>query len=125
MPELSAWGRHFGKALCLSPERAALPFESLSPEEQACVRQVGLSAETKLEEHFGALAVPNPVQITYRLTAQDGTQVGELRYVDGLASLCVETPRQGQRCQILGDGPGAVNAALTVLEALGINSQRA
>ena len=119
MAELSKWGEHFGQALCLSPERAVLPLDELTPSERQCVEQVGLSAQRSAEEKRGAPS-PTPVA-TYSLRGNTG-EVGQLKYVDGVVSLCLHDAHGQQHCQVIGDGSDAVAAAVNVLRLFGIEA---
>jgi len=119
--ELSKWGQDYGAALCLAPDREALPFDQLTPAEQQCVRTVGLHAETKLDEHFG---LPTPPDVArYRLRGAHGEDLGRLTYADGTLNLCVPKAQQPQ-CQVLGYGHDGLNAALRTLQLLGWQAER-
>lgn len=60
VPELSAAGEDYGRALCLPAERRALPLAALSADETGCVRQAGLGWEERTLAALGGGQAPAP-----------------------------------------------------------------
>lgn len=118
-PELSKFARNYGTAICLSPERAALPFDQLTPAEQQCVQRVGEGVEGRIEQRFGVGDAP---QITrYTVTGTNGEDLGTLTYAEGVLSWCV--PKTAPpNCGIIGHGQDGLQAALQVLHLLGLTA---
>lgn len=110
--ELSSAAINYGEAMCIDPKRQSLPFSSLTPEEQACVRGVGGRWEIRTDEAFGV--APPGVSLGFSVENQGGGRIGTLRMDDGQnVLLCVE----GRSCAIVGKGP---EQALAVEQALGL-----
>lgn len=51
--ELSEAGERFGRAMCLEESKQGLPSDSLTHEEQICVRTVGINWQGALQRRFG------------------------------------------------------------------------
>jgi len=120
--EESRWAEDYGRALCLPPDRAALPRDQLTPTEQQCVVQVGTAAESRLLARFGA---PGPQPPTspelYRFDLQGptGQALGQLTYADGALVICW-TKDQRSQCDTLGHGHDALVTAMQLLQMQGI-----
>ena len=120
--ELSTWGRDYGAALCLAPDRAAVPFDRLTDAEQQCVAQVGTGAEARLEAHFGLDAVPAPTPFArYRVTSPAGADLGTLTFAGGAVNWCV--PREAPNCGPVGYGHDGLDATMRMLQLLGMTAQ--
>lgn len=114
--ELSKYGEDYGAALCLPPNRAALPFDQLTPAEQQCVRQVGTAVENRVLERFG-VNPPGQAMELYRYTIQGpkGTPLGTLNYADGALSVCWNAQSTtAPTCDIIGHGHDALLTALRI-----------
>lgn len=109
--ELGPAGEHFGRAFCVSPERQGLSFEHLTPEEQACVRRVGLGWERRVEQ---ALSAEPSTHSSYAVR-RSGVTVGSLSINDGNVVLCLfDRP-----CKAIGEGQDALSGARHALLEMG------
>jgi hypothetical protein len=109
----------------VQPGLAAIHFgESMCPVgDQNCVQAVARAFEEAIERRFGVLnSMPrnNSAPERYEITSASGQRIGELRYVDGISSLCFDAA-QGQRCAVVGDGSESVTTALNTLQLLGLS----
>lgn len=113
MEALGPAGEHFGRAFCVSPERQSLPLEHLTPEEQECIRRVGLGWERRVESALGASS--SPTQHSNYTIRRNGMAVGTLSFSEGNVVLCLfERP-----CKAIGEGPDALSGARHALQELG------
>lgn len=117
--ELSKFGQDYGAAVCLAPDRAALPRDQLTPAEAACVTRVGLGVETRLVERLGAPSAPPPVA-RYAVTGPQGQPCGSITFAGGAVNWCV--PREAPNCGPLGYGHDGLHAALRMLDLLGFDA---
>jgi len=122
MMALSKWGRDYGAALCLAPDRAGLPLADLTDAERACVTRVGTRAEEHLDAHFGVTVDPvAPPIARYRVTNAAGSDLGTLTFAGGAVNWCV--PRDtGPTCGLVGYGHDGLAAALAMLRTLGMHT---
>jgi hypothetical protein len=112
--ELSQAGEDFGKAFCLSPDRAVLPLDQLTPEERACVTRVGTDFEARVQERMGFSPQDG---VGYHVTTPAGARVATLGMdSQGNVTLCLP----GQRCVVVGQGPAAAASAEETLALLGL-----
>lgn len=113
--ELSEAGIDYGKAFCLSPDRAALPLTQLTADEQACVRRVGTDFERRVQAKLGF--VPGD-GVGYGVSGPAGGRIATLGMdAKGNVTLCL--PRQ--RCVLVGQGPAAAAAAEETLALMGLS----
>lgn len=111
MDGLGPAGEHFGRAFCVSPERQGLPFDKLTPEEQECVRRVGLGWEQRVER---ALAVPEVRSSNYTVR-RNGIPLGTLSFSEGNVVLCL----LNRPCKAIGQGEEALQGAHQALIEMG------
>ena len=128
MPEnLSTAGMDYGRAFCVPDDKKTVPFDQLTPEEQACTIRVGTEWEQKTIARLGGVANPVAVPVVERftLTGHQGHPIGTLTFADGTVTVCY-TPSadpQARQCQVVGFGHDALDAAKSVLQTLGVNAR--
>ena len=119
--ELSKWGRDYGAAVCLAPDRAGLPLDQLTPAEAACVTRVGLGVETRFVERLGTTAPSAPPPVArYAVTGPQGQPCGTITFAGGAVNWCV--PREAPNCGPVGYGHDGLHAALRMLDLLGFDA---
>jgi hypothetical protein len=134
MPEeLSLAGADYGRAFCLSPDRASLPFPELSAVEQQCVRTVGLRFQEDVERRLGLAGPPGstadpPVIQRLQVTGPTGQTVGHVTFADGAVTLCLRherptaTGQPAKACDLVGFGMDGFYAVQETLEHLGFRT---
>lgn len=109
----------------LQPGIAALNWgRSMCPSgDESCAQAVAKRFEQDIEARFGVLnssiRMKSPPD-TYVINSPTGERIGELRYVDGISSLCFDHPA-GAQCAVVGDGSESVTTALNTLQLLGLS----
>ncbi len=101
---------NFGRAMC--------PVD-----DDSCARTVAKRFEQDIESRFGVLNSAirmKDAPETYQINSPTGERIGELRYIDGISSLCFDHPA-GPQCAVVGDGSESVATALNTLQLLGLS----
>ena len=123
MPELSSAGADYGRAFCLSPDRAALPTAQLAPQEVQCIDTVGLRFQDDVDKALGlgggGLVTDPPLIQRLTVTGPQGTAVGSLTFADGSVTFCQQKDSTAKRCALVGYGLDGFHAAHDILAALG------
>lgn len=91
--------------------------------DDACAQAVARRFELDIESRFGVLNSSIRMKDspeTYSINSPTGERIGELRYVDGISSICFDHPA-GPRCAVVGDGSESVATALNTLQLLGLS----
>jgi hypothetical protein len=119
MPELTKAAEDFGRAFCVPADKAGVPLDLLPPEEAACVRQVGMGWESRVQERLGAGQSDPPTPDMFLRVQKGGQEVGQLTLVNGLVTLCLPAAS----CEALGHGVDALAAAESTLNHLGFQTE--
>lgn len=125
MSELSSAGADYGRAFCLSPDRAALPAAQLAPQEVQCIDTVGLRFQDDVDKALGVGGPVTDPPLIQRLTVTgpQGAAVGSLTFADGSVTFCQQKDSTAKRCALVGYGLDGFHAAHDLLEALGFQVQ--
>ena len=106
--------------MCLSNDRIGLPLQELTPEERACVTNVGEGWQGRVDESLGGSGhYPTPIPDVYLRVMRGATQVGSLRLVGGAVTLCMPQAT----CEVVGHGLDAIAAAENTLNHLGLETE--
>jgi len=101
-----------------------LPLDQLTPGEQDCVRQVGLGAEQRLEQHFGVVNSGTRGGMgRWSIQGPHGEVLGTLTFADGTAIFCSAPTAKAPTCGVLGYGADGLDAALGTLHLLGFTAE--
>jgi len=109
----------------ITPGRAALGYGTAMcpPGDTSCAQAVAKTFEQDIERRFGvfnsAIKPAKPLE-TYEVSSPNGERIGELRYIDGISSLCFDHST-GAKCAVVGDGAESVTTALATLQLLGLS----
>lgn len=128
MPEnLSTAGMDYGRAFCVPDDKKTVPFDQLTPDEQACTIRVGDGWEQKTIARLGGVANPVAIPVVERftLTGHQDNPIGTLTFADGAVTVCF-TPQGTQgpnQCQVVGFGHEALDAARAVLQTMGVGNR--
>lgn len=113
--ELSQAAIDYGKAFCLSPDRAGLDLAGLTDVERSCVERVAQGFESRVQERLGLAPVDG---IGYPVVSPAGAKIATLGMdPQGRVTLCLP----GARCVELGSGPAVAAAAEEVLSLQGFS----
>lgn len=109
---ISLAAQHYGAAMC-------------PPGDSSCAEAVGRAWEQDIDRRLGIFGntMPTPERKTATFSSSSG-KVGEVRYVDGVVSLCFDSMGSGggQRCSVLGEGNEAYQSAIATLTLMGFHA---
>lgn len=112
----------YGRAFCLPEGQKNVPWDQLSPQQQACVTQVGNHwDEDVLRKMEGQPLVAVPEVHRAHIKGPNGTDVGTVTFADGVVTACWGGgPDHPRSCRVVGYGRDAYDAAKKTLGMTGL-----
>lgn len=127
---LTTAGLHYGEAFCVPRSKKGAPLSSLTPEEQDCVRRVGIGWENDIVAKLGGIGHEQPFGAplndppkTYRVQSEGGHEMGSLTMADGDVTLCLHHHEGQHTCARIGHGSDSLETAKHMLSLIGMHTE--
>lgn len=123
---LTEAGLHYGEAFCVPESKKGAPLSALTPEEQNCVRRVGIGWENDIVAKLGGIGHEKPFGAPldppkrYSLKSRSGHEMGSLTMDSGDVTLCLHSDGGKRTCAYLGHGEDALNTARKMLPLMNL-----